>query len=220
MSTHTITPDGAYVIENGAEHARNGTSHEVNDGRGPCLLTYSGGYFYPLSAGPEEIKLIDIAHALSNQCRFGGAVEHFYSVAQHAVVCSWIAEERGHSQDLVFEALMHDASEAYLVDMPRPAKMLLPQYYDLEAKIMGVLGETYGFNSEMSSEVKAIDNVVLHMEARDFGLKFNMNWGNDSDPLPGFRIIPTSPAYARDLFIRRFCELTGWSYDDVLNQQV
>lgn len=188
----------------------------IDDGRGPSMLTYSGRYFHPLDSHPDEITILDIAHHLSRQCRFGGAIKYFYSVAQHSVICSWIAEDRGLSDEIIYEALMHDSSEAYLQDVPRPAKMLLPGYYKLEHKILSEIGHKYNFSAAMSPEVKEIDNLVLHMEARDFGIDFSYPQGNDDDELPSMRIIPTESDYAKDLFIKRYAELTGVDIKEIL----
>ena len=55
---------------------------------GDFIQTYSGIEFYPLDPRIEEVKLLDIAHALSNICRFTGHCNEFYSVAQHSVLVS------------------------------------------------------------------------------------------------------------------------------------
>jgi hypothetical protein len=53
--------------------------------RGDWMQTYSGRRFYPLDPRAEELADLDIAHALSLLCRYGGHVERFYSVAEHCV---------------------------------------------------------------------------------------------------------------------------------------
>lgn len=48
------------------------------------IMTYSGKRYYYLSPTAEDISIVDIAHALSNKCRFAGHCKDFYSVAQHS----------------------------------------------------------------------------------------------------------------------------------------
>jgi 5'-deoxynucleotidase YfbR-like HD superfamily hydrolase len=64
----------------------------------------------------RQIHIEDITHALSQRCRYAGHTPGFYSVAQHLVLCSDQALKL--CPDLALTALMHDASEAYLSDLP------------------------------------------------------------------------------------------------------
>lgn len=89
---------------------------------GPYLQTVSGRWVNPFDPDPAQLDAGDIARALANQCRFGGHSRVFYSVAQHCVIVSRVVEERGGDVEDVFAALMHDAGEAYLGDMPHPLK--------------------------------------------------------------------------------------------------
>ncbi|MBB9196718.1 5'-deoxynucleotidase, partial [Escherichia coli] len=85
-----------------------------------------------------------------------------YSVAQHAVLCSQLVP-----QELAFEALMHDATEAYCQDIPAPLKRLLPDYKRMEEKIDAVIREKYGLPQAMSTPVKYADLIMLATERRD-----------------------------------------------------
>ncbi|WP_077791660.1 YfbR-like 5'-deoxynucleotidase [Escherichia coli] len=87
------------------------------------IKTFSGKHFYYDKINKDDIVINDIAVSLSNICRFAGHLSHFYSVAQHAVLCSQLVP-----QEFAFEALMHDATEAYCQDIPAPLKRLLPDY--------------------------------------------------------------------------------------------
>ena len=53
--------------------------------KGDWILTYSGIEFWPLDPRPEDVRIEDIAHALSMQCRFAGHCDRFYSVAEHSI---------------------------------------------------------------------------------------------------------------------------------------
>src|ERR1051326_3663293 len=99
---------------------------------GDWMRTYTGVRFYPSDPRPDEIFIQDIAHSLSNMCRFAGHVKEFYSVAEHSVRVSLAC----HPDDALW-GLLHDASEAYVVDMPRPIKRapFMHGYRLLEAKV-------------------------------------------------------------------------------------
>src|SRR5271166_4295857 len=88
---------------------------------GSYIQTYTGIRFDILNPTPEMITIDDIAHHLANCCRFTGAVKWHYSVAQHSYYASLIAGPQWRPR-LALEALMHDASEAYICDMARPMK--------------------------------------------------------------------------------------------------
>ena len=95
---------------------------------GDCITTYTGKHFDPTHPAEELICIEDIAHALSLLCRGNGHVRTFFSVGQHCILCAKEAEARGYSGRLILAALLHDASECYMSDVPRPFKKSLPEY--------------------------------------------------------------------------------------------
>jgi uncharacterized protein len=120
--------------------------------------TWTGQMVDLFDPDPETICIEDIAHSLSNQCRFGGHTPKFYSVAQHSVLCSIIVQEEHQ-----LAALMHDASEAYLIDVPRPLKKALVNYHDMENRMMKVISDKYGFQFPLQPPViKADENMLQH----------------------------------------------------------
>jgi 5'-deoxynucleotidase YfbR-like HD superfamily hydrolase len=123
------------------------------------IRTFSGKYLDVFDPNPDDIVIEDIAHALSNQCRFGGHIKRFYSVAQHSVFCSDLA-----SPKMRLQALMHDASEAFLVDIPSPIKAELCNYKEIEHNLMLVISKKFGFDFPMDDEVKEIDKYALETE--------------------------------------------------------
>lgn len=124
------------------------------------IRTSSGIYFDFVNPTVDMIKIEDIAHALSQQCRFGGHLPVFYSVAQHCYNCS---EGVGYEK-YALEALLHDASEAYLLDIPKPLKNLLPDYQKIEKKIELLIAEKFKLKYPWPSAVKYIDMNMLEME--------------------------------------------------------
>lgn len=130
-----------------------------------CIRTNSGIYFNLLAPTIDMVCIEDIAHSLSMQCRFGGHLKRHYSVAEH---CVRVAEAL--PLEYRFSGLMHDASEAYIVDVPRPAKMLLPGYKALENNIMITIAKKFGFTWPMPKEVERADNYLLSFEWDTFML--------------------------------------------------
>ena len=170
------------------------------------IETHSGLAFYPLSPDVAAINIGDIAHALSNQCRFAGHTSEHYSVAQHCVQVSWLLEDWGCSRDVVLWGLMHDASEAYLVDLPTPLKnhVSFEPYRIAERHLMDTICQRFGMANEMPSEVKRADAAMLATEAKRLMPFRPEHWGaltEDSLPWP---LTPWVPTEAKRNFLLRF----------------
>jgi 5'-deoxynucleotidase YfbR-like HD superfamily hydrolase len=135
-----------------------------------CIRTNSGIYFNLLEPTVEMIDINDIAHALSNLPRFGGHLHTTYSVAQHSVMVMNTLDLFGH-QDILLEGLMHDASEAYLMDLPSPIKALLPDYYKMEDRICKVIAEKFNLQYPWPEPVKKADKEQLEFEWDYYMLK-------------------------------------------------
>lgn len=169
----------------------------------PWIYTHSGKHFNFLKPDTGAICIEDIACALSNLCRFTGQLDEFYSVAQHAVHCSYLVPA-----EFAFEALMHDAAEAYCNDISAPLKKLLPDYRDIEGAIDQAVRQKFSLPKEQSSIVKHADLVMLATERRDFDMDDGTTWQmlDGIDPAP-FTVAPLNPRQARVLFLHRFNEI-------------
>jgi hypothetical protein len=135
--------------------------------KGDWIQTFTGVEFYPLDPRPEEICIEDIAHALSNQCRYSGHVKHFYSVAEHSIRVLELCPREWHAW-----ALLHDAAEAYLVDLPRPVKRYSEigrLYREAEDLLMIAICERFGltWQDPMPEPVERADKAMLWVESRD-----------------------------------------------------
>ena len=108
------------------------------------IQTYTGRRFHPLAPRADELDLVDIAHALSLNCRFNGHCRCFYSVAEHCVRVADILPP-----ELALWGLLHDAAEAYLADVPRPAKQQMPQFVAAEDRLLRVIVEHFGLSWPM-----------------------------------------------------------------------
>lgn len=169
--------------------------------RGPYIVTHSGKKFFPLDIRARDIDIEDIAHALSLQCRFGGHTKFHYSVAQHSVYVSNIL-----TGSLALRGLLHDASEAYLVDVPRPIKKIgdFSAYRRVESETQKVIYKKYGFTGEDPQELHNADNLLLATEARD--LMGDPTWCHDMPKLD-WNIIQWEPEYAKKMFLDKFKKL-------------
>jgi hypothetical protein len=132
------------------------------------LRTHTGKNVYPLAMTAEMIEIEDIAHALSFQCRFSGHTKFFYSVAQHSVLVSHHLMHLHNDPEIALSGLLHDAAEAYLVDLPTPLKRLLADYGPAEHAIQRVIEAKFQLKCRLDDSCVAwVDRLLLATEARD-----------------------------------------------------
>jgi len=165
------------------------------------MQTFTGRQFWPMKPRLMDIDLADIAGALSKQCRYGGHCKKFYSVAEHCVHAAVFAPDH-----LKLQALMHDASEAYLVDIPSPLTKQIPAYYEAEAWCMEMIAAKFNFKWPLDPAVKAIDMMLLDDERQQNMAPMNCPpelWGN-SVPGTGAELQYWDPHTAADRFVKVF----------------
>ena len=170
--------------------------------------THTGKHVHPLSPSPSEISIFDVAHALSQICRFVGHTTAFYSVAQHCVLVS----EHVPQEDALW-GLLHDASEAYLCDLPAPIKRdpEMSIYRIAEDRLMLAVCDRYSLPPEMPRSVKIADKVLLATEFRDVTTMDDPDWIRREcgfEPLSDYHIASWAPSFAESMFLDRFEELT------------
>lgn len=165
------------------------------------IITYTGRLFWPLQPRTRDINVLDICHALSNQCRFTGHTRSFYSVAEHSCRVHDILP-----QEYKLAGLLHDASEAYLMDLARPVKNQdeMKLFRDCEDDLMDKIAGLYGFDYPLLPEVKVADNILLVTEYRDLMTKNELRASdfNGNKPLEK-HINPWTPAEAKSGMIER-----------------
>ena len=172
--------------------------------KGNWIQTFTGVQFWPLDPRSEEIVIEDIAHALSLLCRFNGHCKRFYSVAEHSVHTANLLP-----QEIKLWGLLHDASEAYIADIPMPVKRNLPDYKKIEINLMRAIAERFGLLSwPMPQEVKHVDAVLLATEKVALMGKEPAPWHKMPDPVDESIIKGLSPADAEERFLSAFMVLT------------
>lgn len=166
------------------------------------LQTATGKAFPLLNPQPGDVHIEDIAHALAMMCRYNGHCLEFYSVAEHCCLMHDVC-----SPENRLWALLHDASEAYITDIPRPFKPLLQDYYAHEARVMRIICQRFGLHGEMPAEVKQLDGRILNNE-RDQNMSTPpQEWQYTGEPIEGLRLHLWNARRAKWEFMRRFTEL-------------
>lgn len=169
------------------------------------IQTFTGRQFWPLAPRVEDIDIKDIAHALANLCRYGGHTESFYSVAQHSVLVSQVVPS-----EHALRGLLHDASEAYLIDVPRPIKHSagMESYRSAEKALLSVIYSAFDLTAEDPACIKTADNALLRTEQRDLMKVPPAAWKDYRVGALSFTITPLLPPEAKKLFLDRFECLT------------
>lgn len=136
------------------------------------IRTYTGQYINVFQPEPQQIHLEDIAHALSLTCRWGSHAPFFYSVADHCINVATHLAVQHYPPHIILEALLHDAAEAYLLDLPSPIKVLLPDYRQVENRLLAVIYERFQLpQPPISPVVKAADKYWLEKEWQEIILQ-------------------------------------------------
>lgn len=157
-----------------------------------CIRTFTGKYVNVFNPKPEMFDILDIAHALSKEQRFGNHLRSTYSVAQHSIICAEIA-----TPENKLTALCHDFPEAYIRDLPKPIKIKMPQYEEIEHNLMKCLSEKFRFQYPLPQHITDIDAFMLKREWNSLML------GNES-----FSYILMNATTAKRKFLQKFKELT------------
>jgi len=141
---------------------------ELDDGR--WIRTWKGNIVNVFDPNPETFDIEDIAHHLSLQCRWLGAVDRHYSVAEHSVNCAILVKEWGGDKKEQLSALLCDAAEAYMAGLPRPHELSFLDYKELEWTIQNAINAHFGVPSFHLRDfyyplVKSAKEYMLNLEA-------------------------------------------------------
>lgn len=183
--------------------------------RGDWMQTYTGKQFWPMDPRADEVDIVDIAHALSLSCRYAGHCINFYSVAEHSVLMTrWLQKQKAPIETQRW-ALLHDAAEAYLVDVPRPLKASLTGYAEAEANVMAAICERFALGStEMPHEVKQVDNRILVDEYQQNLAPSAVDRAYKFGPRLGVQLQCWRPRVAETAFLHEFQRLSWEGRND------
>ena len=165
----------------------------------PWKQTFSGLVFKYYDPQPEQIVIEDIAHALSNLCRFNGHCNEFFSVAEHSVLVS-----ENVPKEFALEGLLHDAAEAYVGDMVTMLKSIMPKFDEMEHKIAKIISKKFGIPYPITPEVKIIDRAMLATEKEVLMGPESAPWLIGPKALENVEILSLCPKDAEKAFLNRY----------------
>lgn len=152
-----------------------------------------------------------IARSLANTCRYNGQCLTYYSVAEHSVLISRMVPD-----DLALAALLHDASEVYVGDMPPMLKRYLSAqgigFKDIERKAALAVARGYGLTLAQLEDplIKSFDRRILAdetmalMPPHDYWQSYMQQY----EPT-GVQLHCWGPDEAKARFLERYEELGG-----------
>ena len=186
------------------------------------IESYTGKHVDILNFKEEDVDIVDIATALSNNCRYNGHCP-FYSVAEHSIILVRLFDSgllKGvinfdENKKLKFQrwALMHDAAEAYLSDIPMPYKteeVIGKRYLELEDEILNVIISRFGLKGTIPTVVNIVDKSFALHEAHYLKKSMGKDWDSKFDFLfypEKYKLKMYSPTEARDEFLKHFDDL-------------
>lgn len=167
-----------------------------------AIQLYSGKFIELTAPEPKDIEILDIAHALSNLCRFTGHCTTFYSVAQHSTLVSHYIDPTYSNPRLNLAGLLHDASEAYLGDMASPLKNLMPSYKQMEWAFQAVISQCFDVDL-VDSQVHEADQRILGDEVANL-MSPHDAWKKWLTMGYGAIITPVLPNVAKNDFLSQY----------------
>ena len=189
------------------------------------IETRSGIFFCLTDPNPSHIKIEDIAHSLSMQCRFNGHCNKFYSVAEHCVQCVMYAQKLhlkfGHSARMLLFILLHDAAEAYTGDIITPVKTLFDStsvFLRVEADLESCIYEVLVGGQPAPDVCEKIHQVDKMMLVTEFSLlKLHPEYCLEAvscEPSPVVELFCWAPEQAKEKFLRYFRRFTKEMTDE------
>ena len=179
--------------------------------KGDWFPLCSGRPWYPLDPRPEEVTVEDIAHHLSNICRYTGAPRWHYPVSQHAVlVCRWL-RSAGHGPLIQMQGLHHDDPEALsgFGDVVRPVKRSVPAIAEIEDNIWNVaVAPKFDLPTDLYPIVTEADLRICADEKEQVLEPALIPWKSNPEPL-GVTILYWSPAEAKHQYLNEHYRLLG-----------
>ena len=174
----------------------------VSYAKGPSIMLSSGKMFDFLDPHGSDFDIEDVAHGLAHVCRYAGQCRDFYSVAEHSLlVCDMV-------KDYAYEALLHDAAEAFIGDVTRPLKQLMPEFKRIEADVEDAVIDRFKMRRDYRKAVKMADLSVLAAEQLQIMAPGCADWALEAgiEPAP-IKVRHLTPSEAKHEFLVRFEKL-------------
>lgn len=166
-----------------------------------AVSTYGGRFFDFKHPERYDYDIEEIAHALSNVCRYGGHSRWFYSVAEHSVLVSRVVPP-----ELALCGLLHDASEAFVGDMPSPLKALCASYKTIENRVQRAIADRFVLPYPFPAAIHLADKQVYKAEREQITSVDDNVWHTDI-LAADVEIEGWSPDHAFGMFLLRYKEL-------------
>lgn len=185
------------------------TNYHNNQDQPGSIELFSGNRFTPLEPDVDAVDITDIAHSLSRNCRYNGHVPGFYSVAEHSILMSYAVIDfvpDDEQAETSMWALLHDATEAYMPDMPRPIKGLLNGFDEAEEQLLRTIAEAFRLSWPMPDIVEKMDNIILADEARQLMTSGGEDWHLPEEGI-GIEVYGWNYEFAEAQFLRRYWTL-------------
>jgi 5'-deoxynucleotidase YfbR-like HD superfamily hydrolase len=173
--------------------------------KGPTILLSSGATFDFLDPWASDFTIDDIAHGLSQTCRYAGQCRSFYSVAEHSILVSRLVP-----QEYALEGLLHDATEAFIGDITRPLKQMLPDFKAIEARVEEAIATRFGFKPDYKAAIKPVDLQVLAAEQMQIMPAGCADWAEKDNVVPAdIAVESLDPVSAKAEFLARLAEISA-----------
>ena len=191
------------------------------------IMLASGTLFDIADPAGSEFTLNDIAHGLGRVCRFAGHTNRFYSVAEHCVHVSRLVPLE-HKR----AALLHDAAEAFIGDVTRPLKAMLPDYRKIEKAIEDAISDRFLIDELGNASrtaihhplIKKIDVAMCYVEARELMPSIPGYWSSmNADPeavtaARSIRLNFDKPEFATAAWLRAWQRYSHWEEEARLGE--
>lgn len=166
------------------------------------ISTFNGDFFDFLAPEDFNYDIETIAHSLSNICRYGGHSSRFYSVAEHSILVSKLVPP-----EFGLCGLLHDASEAFVGDMPSPLKALCPDYRRIENRVHEAIAQFYDIPYPHPAVVKQVDKALYKTEREVLTSVEDRMWHVDVPRAEFVQFHLYSPEQAKEAFLSRYWAL-------------
>lgn len=173
----------------------------------------NGSYLDYNNPSATDFDIGLIAHALSNICRYGGHSRKFYSVAEHSVLVSRVVPD-----DLALVGLLHDASEAFVGDMPSPLKKMCQSYRTIENRVQEAIANQFNLPYPFPHDVHVADKRVYLAERKQITDAEDKLWHTEYTPAE-VTVTGMPPKDAKNFFLSRYEELTRGTGNELVRRQ-